>query len=480
MKTIRILSVTILVACMAWPAAAWGPATRKAVVSAAARTIAQEGTAPLNKLMSDVMAGVQAPAEEVDALYPGLVTAPVRAVQSEMDLLDTMRGKSLDPYYAYRLGMLGALVARVSAPLADAPPSIRDRYYADVDAVVEQTALRVTTRKKVDPEAYFKRVQGLANARKDLIVKDYQEGSGFTNVAKGSVTEDIGRSVEAVADVWSTILTRKVVHASVSPEQVDGYVVGAVRYYVARGNEREVATNLERLTEGREQSAKMAKQIGDALYDGGFYERAIEEYRIVLRVEPGTKDVVSRIASYYVKVGDEALAKKRLQDALDAYAMAAKTDPLHPAAEARRLEAQAQIAAREARLQAVRGLIEEAASLQEQADTFAEQRKFGEAITALSKAMVNYGNVTDEFPPERMAANAGRASVTARLTGLQTQLVQNSQSLSGAGFAVSARQMAAAQTKEFDTQALKSMQAKQLADETERLRTKYGNAIAFK
>jgi tetratricopeptide (TPR) repeat protein len=365
----------------------------------------------------------------------------------------------------------------LTAPLLNENPTYRDRYYADVGKYIQQVSLKASPRRLVEPVPYFERAQRLAGARKDIIVKDYQDGLGFDGIAKSVLGEDLGRSVDAVADVWSTILTRSVMHASVSDGQVRDYAVGALEFYIRRGSEPEIDANYRRLSELTPKTPDMAKRIGDMFYDGGFYERAIKEYEEVLAAEPRRKDVTEKIAAYYVKVGDEALAARRLQQARDAYAKAVQTDPLHPTAESKRLQTETLIAERDARLEAARGNIDEAARLQTQSEQFVLQRKFADAMGVLKQAQADYEAVPDEFPTELQAANAGLANIASRLSELKAELIQNAQTLSGTNFLFDIRQVAATGSGNLDEQALRTLMTHQLDAEIAKLKAESQDSL---
>jgi hypothetical protein len=233
-----ILGVVLVAVLTAWsfPAGAWGPAARQAIVSTAMHVISKEGPVRLNKLDKEVMAGITAPPEVVAAIFPGLTTNPLRAVEAEMNLLAGARGSAVEPYLAFRLGALGTIVADMTGPLATSNSPYRKQYFADADASIGRMTLMASERKTVDPVTYFTRVQGLANAHRDMILKDYQEGAGFNGLAKAALSEDASRSVDAVADVWATILTGTAVHAGISEAQMREYVVSAMDFYVKRMN----------------------------------------------------------------------------------------------------------------------------------------------------------------------------------------------------------------------------------------------------
>jgi len=475
-----VASILIAVLASAAPAYAWGPGTRQAAATTAMHVLSKQGIVQLNKLERDIREGAKAGPDVVAAIMPDLAGNAIRAIESEMRLLAAVRGKSVDPYFAYRLGLLGAQVADATGPLANDKSVYRERYYADVDKVIGRVPLKAVTRKVVDPVPYLTRAQQAADARKEMLIKDYQEGTGFAGIAGASIKEDAGRSIDAVADVWYTILTGTAIQSAVSESQLREYILGAMRYYVNRGSVQEIDANYARVAALTPKTPELASRIGDLFYSAKLYDRAMDEYRYVLKNEPNRRDVVEKIAAYYMTVGEEELKEGHLQQAFDAFATASKTDPLHPEAEARRLQAGQLIAERDARLEATRKQIEDAAHFQTQAEQLVMDHRHAEALSVLKQAQDLYENINDEFPTEYQAAAAGLANISSRLREIKNDLIDNAQGLSGAGTLAASQNLAAAEMKKFDQQALRRLIDKQLDSQLAKAKAKYQAALEIK
>ncbi len=478
MKHAHLFTIAVLLTPLM--AAAWSPKTDQAIVSTAVRLLSKSNVIQLSKLDREIIEGAAASPETMARLFPGLATGAVTAIQAEMYLLDAVRGDAVDSYLAYRLGALGQLVAQITAPLArDGTPS-RARYYADAEKALPQTRLKPSASKKVDPVVYFDQVQRAADTRKELILKDYLSGPGFDGVAHAALSEDISRSIDAVADVWYTILTQHVVQAGVSDTQKRNYVVQAMLFYIGRGNEDEIELNYRRLTQTVAKTPEMSKKVADLLYNGGFAERAIKEYQDVLAVEPQRKDVVERIATYYMGQGEQALTANHLEQALEAFAQASKTDPLHPSAEGKRLDVAKMIADRDAQLEMARNAIDEGGRFEAEAEKFMLQQKLPEAFDALKKAQAAYDGVTDEFRQEAQAAAAGLSNIKARLRELKNDLTANALTFSGSGFRFDIEKMASVSARETDENALRKITAHQLNADMAKLKAEYQNLLSGK
>jgi len=475
-----LLIALLAVLSAAQPAVGWGPKTQEAVVTTALHVLNKEGVVQIARLAREVQQGASASAEVFQEVYPTFSADPLRAIEAEVRLLSAVRGPSVDPYFAYRLGLLGALVSRASAPLAGEPSIYRTQYYEDVDQNIEQAPLKPSQRRTVDAIPYLERIRMLANVRRDLLLKDYQAGIGWTGVARSSLAEEASRSVEAIANIWFTVLTGPSYQAAVSTEQIQNYVANAMAFYVRRGNEAEVDANYARMAKLVTKSPDFARRLGDIFYQGGMYERAIQEYEIVLRHEPSQRDILQKIAAYYVKVGDRLAEAKRLEQAQEAYARAAKVDPLHADAEVKRLEMETLINQRNARKETAKRLIRQAEELQTEAEQLALKGRHADAIAKLNEAEAKYQAVTTEFVEEFQMADAGLNTIAIRLSRLTNELIQNAQSLSGSGAALDIERLAENQTREIDQTALKALNNKQLNDELEQVKQQLSPVLEFR
>ncbi len=451
------------------PAVAWGPQSQVAIVTTAGRMLSKEGIAPLAKMEKEIRQGASLTAGEQAILMPYADIQPVRSIMTEMQLLQAVREAGVDPYFAFRMGALGRVAANVTAPMQTADPVHRKMYYDDIDQRITQTGLNIQPRQMVDNEEYFSRLSLEIQARQTMLANDYRSGLGFEGVASATFGEDISRSINAVGDIWYTVLQRRGVAAGVSQEQKRNYVLRAMAFYVDRGSLGEINGAHKRFEALNVYTGDVMKEIGDMMYEAGMRERAVEEYLAVLEKEPERKDVVRRIAEYYIDLGDEELNRDRLETARDLYARALEVDSLHPFAESKRLTADKLIRERDARLEKARQAIATARELEENAELRASTKRYAEAITQLREALELYRGVTSEFVVEKRAAQAGINNVTARLRDMRTGLQESASELSGAGSAADVSALADEEGKRQREALYKSMLESAYQEEVERL-----------
>lgn len=474
MKATAVLTALASVALWSGSAEAWGPVARTSIVTSAARLLAKEEAIPLTNLLSDIRAGAEVSDADLRALIPDWDSDPIGAVTAEMSLLQAVRGDRVDPYYAYRLGVLGRVVSGLTATMRTAKPSYRTQYYADVDGSIGNVTIASSPRVIVDASLYFRQVQDDSEVRQPLIEKDYQDGVGFRGLAAKSLSQDVSRSINAVADVWWTILQGQSRAVSISQSQLARYHENALTFYINRGNRREIDEAYDRLRALGVDSPDMLKRIGDLFYEAGDRTRAIEEYRLVLEKEPGRRDVAERIAAHYLEEGERLLEEGRIEQARDAFQEATLADQLSATAKEKLLEAERLLSQRQDRIAEAQGAVDVALGLERQAEDLVRLKNLPEAVSRLEQARDIYATVTDEFPQERRAAEVGYSNVERRLREVTAMLLSDAQNFSGAGASTDIGLLLRAHAVELGRETLVGVveydYARQLEEMTEEMR----------
>lgn len=447
----------LLAATLLLPAMAWGPKTQLAISTTATHLISKEANIPLNKMAESVQRGASEPQAVLLQLYPDMLSGPVQAIESEMLLLKAVRGDKLDHYFAYRLGVLGKLVAQTTAPMLEANATYRNLYYTDVERAIESTSVANRPRETVDPGPYFSRRIAEANANNDVIEKEYESGVGIGGVAAALLAEDTSRSARAVADVWTTILTGGGATVNISEERLREYSLAAMQFYASRKNSTALDAAEERYDQLAPATPEYLIQLGDAYFEHGFDERAIEKYKAALAMDPNRRDVVGRISDFYVARGDAELEAEHLETALESYTAAVDANPMHESAEANRLQAAKLIKERDERMASNQGLVERAEQLTAMADEEALRGHGAEAIDLLREAEQVYLEVTDEFPLEAKLRDRGVSQLRTRVQELKQQIMANATDFSGTGYVQDVRQLVEQYGQGMDEAGLKAI-----------------------
>lgn len=482
MKHRKLVAVAIfaliIVTSMSPSVWAWGPATQKALVTTAMHLVSRENGIPLSKFEKSVLEGVQAADEMIPVWYPDFKTRAVAAIDSEAVLLQSVRSASLDPYMAFRVGVLGVMIVRASAPFSDKPGAFRDVYYADVDGSINGIQIKTVKRQDGSPSDRLRALRQQFAGREGSIRQDYSTGQGFGGIAKATLDEQANMVIAAVADIWYTSLVGKPSAAATSEVKVRTYIGDALEFYIKRGNKSEIDSSYNRLTSLSVVTPDLRKKIGDLFYAHEMFDKAIKEYNAVLEAEPDRKDVLERLTEYYLADGDKASEEGRLEDALGSYQKARDMNPLNPNTEAKRLQAERDLNARNERLNAARMSLGMATSYETQADQEASQRNFAKALGLIKQAEDQYGSVTEEFPFEYQQAVAGLKNLESKSQVVKENLIGGAQDLSGLGSVVDARHLAGTTTRDLDSQALQTLLQLRLKSEIEKLKTEYQAKLA--
>ena len=458
-------------------AGAWSTKTQVAVATTAANILNKEEGIPLTNLINDIKKGAAISPQHVVDLIPTAEFDAIKAAESEIYLLQTVRSGRVDPYYAYRLGVLSKLVSSISAPLADARSNYRDRYFADVESNIGRAEVHIAKRTPVDPRTYFDALRNKALTSEELIIQDYKDGLGFNGVAGTTLSRHASSSINSIADVWQAVLRGHVVSANVSPSQVREYFLNALSFYIKRGNRTETENAYKRLTSLTELTPDFQKEIGDMFYDSGDEVRGIKEYQAVLAKSPDRRDIVERISAYYIKVGDAFLGEGQLEEALEAYQQASESDLLNVVAHNSKMDVEKLIIARNTRMDTAKQAVETGDQALAEAENRALRRDYAGALKTASQARNAYTSVTSEFPEPYSLAQRGLTHVDIMLAELQGQLMNSIFELSGAGTSVNISKQAQSAARDLSRDALKALNEAQYKEALKQLRREHESIL---
>ncbi len=482
MKKNRWLTRILIGLCLAGcsgAAFAWGPRAQLAIVDTALQLLSREQSVELTRLKNDIRAGASVPNIALEELYPDMLNDPMRALENEMALLSAAKGPRVNAYFAWRLGALGKLVARITMPMGTADPAVRGQYQIDVEPAIGSVNLTPAARNQYDNLTQLERAIREANSANDLIESEYQSGVGFRGAASARLSNDASRSVNAVADVWWTILTSRAVPGNISDEQLQRYVLNAFDFYIERGNLNEIEDADKHYSAYVAYTPDMRARIGDMLYAAGFRERAVKEYEAVLTTSPERRDVVEKIGAYYAERAEESLEKNLLEEALEGFKKALAANILHPTAEQRRLEVEALIRQRDEQQAQYQAMLKQAEDLRDLAEEEAQRARYAEAIALLQQAESTFTSVGDEFPMEAQRRTRGIRDVQHRLNELKQSLLSNALAFSGAGFGPDMDMILDDSAKGLEREALGLLLEQTWKSELQRLSTQMQAVVAI-
>lgn len=472
----KLYTLTRLICCAAvvlcgCAAFAWGPRAQLSIVNMAQHLVSREQNIPLTRRQSEIRDGASISVVELEELHPDVRTDPLLAVESEIALLSAAKGTRLDAYFAWRLGALGKMVSRITAPMATADPDLRAQYYNDADQAIDSGSLSPTPRKTIDAMSQLERTIREAGSADELIESEYASGVGFRGAAATRLAGDASRSVNTVADVWWTIIASRAVPGNVSDEQLRRYVLRAYSFYIERGNMGEIEAADQHYADLVAFTPDMRARIGDMLYEAGFRERAVKEYEAVLAATPDRRDVVEKLGNYYVERAEDALEKNLLEEALAGFGKALEANALHPTAEQRRIEVAAMIRVRDELHEQYQMTLRQAENLGDLAEEEAARAHYAEAIALLQQSAATLREVGDEFPLEAQRRTRSLRDISHRINELNQALLNNAMVLSGAGFGPDLHMLLEENARGLEQEALDVLLQQTWQEEIRRLST---------
>lgn len=430
-KPIYNLFFIIIFFLLSFSGYSWGPTSQISIVNNAIHLIDKELNASLKKLENEIRNGAGITDETLYMIIPNAKTDPIQAIESEMNLLIAVKPRKIDPYYAFRLGVLGKLTAQATSPLQNTDSTIRTLYNSDVEKMIENVSLRTTPRQKVNPPVYFTQLKRQILSRDKIFEQEYKTNIGFKGTASTTLSECVSISLNAVADVWFSLLVPGQIVSNASEIALRDYALQGGLFYAKRGNVEEIRTNIQKLNDLVPFTEDMYIQIADVLIEMDINELAIELYKSALALNLNRRDISRKIADFYVDKGNKALETRKLEEALEMFNNAISADPLHPEAERLRIEAERSIKERDARLAQTKDALERAEKLQSMAEQEALTGRIAESIVLLRQALSTYEEVSDEFPLENQQKTKGIRIVNARIQELKGQLLESAKNFSG-------------------------------------------------
>jgi len=443
MRVIKVLAL-IVIAVMAvfvvqiHDAQAWGPRAREGIVRTSIRVVSPTLGDLLRDYDDEVIAGATLSEQEMLQRFPHYGFGdPVLAVDAEIDLLRAARASGFSPYLAYRLGVLGQLVAAMNQPFFTVPGStsdrkLRERYEADAESFASGIPYESAKREYiVDVRSYLERRRDYLKDAEALIASDYKSGMGFTGYAKRSLNAIFSNAVNAVADVCYTILGEAPVPARTPVRVVSlrDYYVDAIGFYLQRDEDERATAQIELLEDTGTLDADTLKKVADRYYENARYDRAISMYRAVLGKDPRRADVQKKISDYFFSEGLALLEQRKYGEAEQAFDQVLQTDVGRGDAREKKLEAAKLLAERRDRLTVAKQRVEDAERKADSAARAEAQRKFAEAVALYRQANSMYVQVSNEFEDEFLAAEEASRRIEAKIERLKDQLVEEVRAL---------------------------------------------------
>ena len=450
-RIVRAAWIATLVAVVACGnAMAWGTRAQQSISLMSIQVLKQEfpgafeaGAASYEK---DCLAGAADGVAALQGKVPlGSDAEAIQAIGTEMQLLREIRDFGMGSYFAYRMGVLSALVANVITPygFAFAPGEdvLQQKIFADIEANImtyDYSPMQKSREIVRDPGSYFRDKRPFLNDDRRLIAEDYQRGRGYRGFLKDGGPAYFVRSVEAVSDVWTTIMRRvgEQALAPASRRMQTWYFVDEIEYLLLVKKNPHVADrayeNFRKVVQGEPETYE---RIGDSFATFGGEEgtdRAVREWQNAHGMAGENRaSVAAKLNRHYLAVGNrflDAAAKPGADDndlpsALRAFESALEFDRKSDEAANLIQKTHVLINERNARHDTTLKIIASAEKLIAQADALTQAEDFGGAIKTYRQAMSFYASVGDEFKEEAKKGKQGVRDVKSAINKTITKIL---------------------------------------------------------
>lgn len=427
--------IACMVGCLfSTEAAAWGERAQQSITAMAMQVIKGDYSGvfkPGDKSFErDVLLGATAgPATIQDAVPLFSDAETVQAIATEIQLMRDVRKQGTTSYFAYRMGVLSSLVANVMMPYGfvwgEEEAKIQRLVNADVDKNLDHYEFSVNQKHRQyirDVQGYFTSHRGFYGEDKRLISDDYRRGTGYTGFLKEGGPAYFARAVEAVADVWHTVLRTEgdVTDASASRRTLTWYFVKEIEYLLKeKQNTHMAAKAYEHFAAANQDTVAAYEAVADLFYAYGGENgaaRAVQEWRTAYNIGgPERSRIAKKLSSYYLREGEELLESGQLPgssdddlpQALKAFEQALDYDRTSQVAADRIQEAHVAIADRQERFQMTLSIIAEADKVREEAEKARLSGDFALAIRNYKVAIDVLTAVGGDFPEQLKNAKEG-------------------------------------------------------------------------
>jgi len=421
------------------PAYGWGKVSQRIMSWTAIRALPPDQQQTLIPFEEKLIDGATSSDEVVTRYFgKGSVGEMARAVAQEMSLLRTELRQGIDEYIAYRFGVLSQVVADLNQPFGESRlPSgqktediseLRRQYELDVDRALQGVRYGYKRRKPVyDTESYFMSTRRYVQQAEFFLSQDYMHGDGFGQYGQRSLNLYFDNTVNAIADVWFTILRPSQTASLIQPEPsaISLFRIDGIRYFLEVGQDRHAADAVVRLQPDGLMDAETDKQVSDVYYEANRHSRAIDGYLRVLEQQPNRPEVRVRVSNYYYALGSAYMKGGLLEEAQRAFERVLAYDPQYRPARLGLDTTIGLIAVRSQRHNQLRARMKMAEASEGRAMRSAADRDYAGAIRHLRNAAGVYSTVTTEFHREYQDARRQLASINRQIADYSDTIIRD-------------------------------------------------------
>lgn len=438
------IAVAILSGLAAQDAMAWGPSARRAVTGTALQMLRREYPkvfkAENSNFEGDLIRGaLDGPSALRESLPMNSDAALVNSIGAQIDQLRHARQTGVGSYFAYRMGVLSALVGDYFLPFAgDDSPKARQavsRIQADLEKQLE-TFRYQPSRSGLQfiryPANYFEDRRKFFGDAELLIAADYAPGGpGYDGYMKNGGQAFFANAVEAISDVWNTVLKQGKGVGTSSDEALTWFLVDEIEYLLSvKKNVREAEHAQDQFTRVNRNDFEAYEKVADYFYgfggDSGL-DIGLRMWETSLTASgPERRRVLGKLAAHYMKEGQEDFdlaqqpnaPKDSLERARVQFLRALEYDRSSQEAANMVKEVNTAIEVKLALQMDMMEFVSKGQEMMRKAEGDTAQQKYESALKWFERSILTFSQVGSEFEEQARASSEGTERAKSQINRL--------------------------------------------------------------
>ncbi len=444
-RIVRVwIAAAILVGLAAQDAAAWGPQSRRAITGTALQMLRRSypdvfKTDDANFEGDLIRGALDGPTALRESLPMNSDAALVNSIGAQINQLRHARQTGVGSYFAYRMGVLSALVGDYFLPFAGDESTrkreIVSRIQADLEKELESFRYQ-PSRPNLQfiryPNEYFQERRKFFNDAELLIAADYSRGGpGYNGYMKNGGEAFFGNAVEAISDVWNTVLARSEGVGASSDEALTWFLVDKIEYLLSvKKNVREAERAQEMFSRINRNDFEAYEKVADYFYGFGGEmgtDIGLRMWETSLTASgPERRRVLGKLADHYMNEGEEVfqLAKQpnapkdSLERAKVQFLRALEYDRNSQAAAMKVKEVQAAIEDKLEQQMTMMELVSSAQEMMRKAEGNLAQKAYESALSTFERSIHTFSQVSSEFEEQARASSEGTERAKSQINRL--------------------------------------------------------------
>jgi hypothetical protein len=425
-----ILVLLMVITLFAPNAHAWGPRAIRSLTAMSLQVIKDDfpntfrpGGIVGSNFERDVMSGASDGWQIIAAKDPlNNDEEVVQEIASQILLLRDVQQYTPTAYFAYRMGILASLTAHAMLPYgftwSETEHELRRKIISDIEQHLDSYGFTATQNKRFfirDTKDYFHRKCSYLAEDKRLIAHDYSTGLNYNGFLKQGGRAYFVRAVEAVADVWYTVLQTDVSVADFglskpSQRSLSWYFVDEMEYLInQKSNMAQVEKVYANFEKVNDRMSSTYERLGDIFYenaDKSIKDRGVAEWQKAYDIGGSERRRIgTKLSEHYLSEGKFYLDRASqpigeetdLNSALQNFMNALDFDRSNDAAAQFIQETNVAIRERNERLEVTLSIIATGERVHEEANRYREARDYANAISTYRQSIGFFEAVDDEF-----------------------------------------------------------------------------------